>query len=85
MNKDQIPFKEEGIKVNGIMVNLKPNGVARVILDMSKGRPFCVNEGMQNEERFEVTMSKTNRWLRAMHKASLGCWMAKLDWAGKNY
>ena len=83
MTKEQIPFKEEGIKVSGIMVTLKANGVARVILNMSKGRPFCVNEGMNNEERFEVSMSSTKRWLRALHKAGLGCWMAKLDWAGK--
>ena len=36
---------------------------------------------MSNEERFEVTMSSTSRWLRALHKAGLGCYITKLDWA----
>ena len=81
MAESDIPFKQEGVKVNGIMVNIKPNGVARVILNMSKGFPFCVNEGMKNEERFEISMSSTNRWLKVMHKAGRGCWICKLDWA----
>jgi hypothetical protein len=81
MEEHEIPFKEEGIKVNGIMVKLKPNGEARVILNMSRGFPFCVNDGMNNEERFEVEMSSTARWLRVMHKAGRGAWMCKLDWA----
>ena len=79
MTEEEIPFKAEGIKVSGVMVSLKPNGVARVILNMSKGHPFCVNKGMTNEERFEVTMSSTNMWLRVMHKAGRGCWICKLD------
>ena len=61
MKEEEIPFKEEGVKINGVMVNLKVNGVARVILNMSRGRPFCVNEGMSNEERFEVMMSSTSK------------------------
>ena len=85
MTKEQIPFREKGIKVSGIMVKLKPNGVARVILNMSKGYPFCVNEGMTNEERFEVSMSSSIQWLRSLHKAGRGCWLTKLDWAGEDF
>ena len=81
MTKEEIPFQEKGIKVNGIMVTIKPNGSARVILNMSKGFPFSVNEGMRNDERFEVSMSSTNKWLRVMHKAGRGCYICKLDWA----
>lgn len=82
IDKDDFPFKEEGVKVNGVMVKLKDNGDARVILNMSRGSPFCVNEGMRNEERFEVTMSSTGKWLTALHKAGRGCWICKLDWSG---
>jgi hypothetical protein len=81
LREDQIPFKEEGIKENGIMVTIKPNGVARVILNMSRGYPFCVNDGMNNEGRFEISMSSTSRWLRVMHRVGRGAWVCKLDWA----
>ena len=80
MKEEQIPFKEQGIKVNGIMVKLKPNGVARVILNMSRGEPFCVNQGMESEERFEVTMSSTGKWLTALQSAGRGSFFCKLDW-----
>ena len=80
MKEEQIPFKEQGIKVNGIMVKLKPNGVARVILNMSRGELFCVNQGMESEERFEVTMSSTGKWLTALQSAGRGSFFCKLDW-----
>ena len=80
MKVEEIPFKEEGIKINGIMVRLKPNGVARIILNMSKGEPFCVNKGMESEERFEVKMSSTGKWLAALQSAGRGSFFCKLDW-----
>ena len=83
MDKKDIPFpKDVGVKINGIMVKLKENGSARVILNMSLGNPFCVNDGMTNEVRFDVSMSDTKMWLRSLHKAGRGCWMCKLDWSG---
>ena len=66
-----------------MMVRLKDDGVARVILNLSKGFPFCVNEGMSCEERFEVSMSSTGRWLAALHSAGKGCWFCKIDWSGR--
>ena len=83
MEEGDIPFKEEGIKVNGIMVRLKPDSSARVILNLSRGRPFCVNEGMSNEDRFDVKMSSTAMWLVSLHKAGRGSYFTKLDWSGK--
>ena len=56
MDKDEIPFKENGIKQSGIMVKVRPDGKARVILNMSMGKPFCVNKGINNDERFDVSM-----------------------------
>lgn len=82
MEKEDVPFVEEGVKVNGIMVKLKENGVARVILNLSRGTPFCVNKGMETDGRFEVTMSTTTQWLLSLHSAGRGCWMCKLDWSG---
>ena len=77
MDEDEIPF--DSVKVNGIMVKLKPDNSARIILNLSQGSPFSVNDGIDNEQ-FKVYMSSTVRWLRALHMAGRGCYMAKLDW-----
>ena len=82
MDEKDIPFPEDvGVKINGIMVKLKENGSARVILNMSRGIPFCVNEGMSNDERFEVSMSDTKMWLRSLHK--VGKAVGSVSWTGQ--
>ena len=84
MTKEEIPFSTDlGVKVNGIMANLRENGDVRVILNLSRGSPFCVNEGMSNEERFEVAMSNTTMWLRSLYKAGRSSFFCKLDWSGE--
>ena len=77
MEEHEIPF--ETIKVSGMMVKLKPDNLARIILNLSKGFPYSVNDGIDNDN-FEVYMSSTVRWLRALHMAGRGCYMTKLDW-----
>ena len=73
MTKHEIPFSPNlGVKLNGIMANMRENGDVRVILNPSTGSPFCVNEGMANEDRFEVAMSNTTMWLRSLHKTGRG-------------
>ena len=78
MTENEIPF--ESIKVNGVMVKLKDSGVARIILNMSRGDPFCVDDGMETNERFEVSMASTKMWLRLLQSAGRGAWFCKLDW-----
>ena len=51
-------FHSKSIKVSGIMVKLKPDNSARIILNLSKGFPFSVNDGIDNDQ-FEVYMSST--------------------------
>ena len=80
MDKEEIPF--ESVKVNGMLVALKENGVARICMNMSMGDPFCANEGMFNDERFEIRMSSTAEWLYSLHSAGRGCWFCKIDWSG---
>ena len=82
LEEHELPFKDEGIKVNGIMVKLKETGSARIILNLSRGAPFSVNGGQDVDQMFEFSMSDTTGWLRALHKAGLGCWICKLDWTG---
>ena len=81
MNYDEIPF--ESVKLNGMMVKVKDNGDARVILNLSRGDPFCVNEGMNNDERFEISMASTKMWLQSLYSAGRGCYFCKLDWSGQ--
>ena len=77
MEEEEVPF--DSIKVNGIMVKLKPDDSARIIMNMSKGFPYSVNDGIDNEQ-FEVYMSSTIRWLRALHMAGKGCFTTEADW-----
>ena len=80
MKEEDIPF--ESVKVNGLMVKLKDNGVARNCMNMSRGEPFCANDGMSNNDRFEVSMSTTRDWLISLNSAGRGSWFCKLDWSG---
>ena len=67
-------------KVSGIMVKKKPNGAARVILNLSAPAGVSVNEGITAED-FPAVMSSTEAWLRVLRKAGRGCWISKTDWA----
>jgi hypothetical protein len=69
-----------GAKVNGMMCRQKPNGSARIILNLSAPKGACVNDGIRSEE-FPTTMSSTKKWLEVLDKAGKGALMVKLDWA----
>ena len=45
---DEIPFNQ--VRVSGLMCKLKPTGKARVIVNMSRGQPYSVNEGIDKDE-----------------------------------
>ena len=80
MEKSEIPFSS--VKVNGMLAVLKENGGVRICMNLSKGYPFCANEGQFNDERFEVRMSATRDWLISLNSAGQGCWFCKMDWSG---
>jgi len=67
-------------KINGMMCRLKPNGTARMILNLSAPKGKCVNEGIDNN-LFPATMSSTGKWLEVLEKAGRHCQMMKVDWA----
>ncbi len=77
LGKDQLP---PGVKINGIMCRPKPNGSARVILNLSAPKGRSVNEGIDKHD-FPATMSSTGKWVAVLNKAGRGAWMAKCDWA----
>ena len=77
-NKDEVPF--ETVKVSGMMCRLKPNGKARIIINLSKGNPVSVNEGI-NKLNFPTAMSSTKAWVRIMMRCGKNWCFAKCDWS----
>ena len=79
------PFEENNkpFEVNsfsGLMVKLKPDGSARLILNLSKGDPYSVNEGI-NSSDFPSIMSSTSEFVRVLNRNGRGSLMTKIDWA----
>jgi len=77
VTRDQVP---PDAKINGIMVRPKPNGSARIILNLSAPKGNSVNEGIDKDE-FPATMSSTEAWLKALYRAGRNCWICKTDWS----
>jgi hypothetical protein len=67
-------------KVNGVMCRIKPNGTARIILNMSAPKGHSVNDGI-NADDFPTSMSSTSKWLEVLDRAGKHATMAKIDWA----
>ena len=53
---NNLPFKEN--RLSGLMVRLKPDGSARLILYLSRGNPVSVNKGI-NSKNYPTVMSST--------------------------
>jgi hypothetical protein len=62
------------------MCRIKPNGTARVILNLSAPKGSSVNDGI-NADNFPTSMSSTTRWLEILDTAGKSCSIAKVDWA----
>ena len=78
MDKAEIPFDK--VKKSGLMCKIKPNGKARIIVNLSKGKPVSVNEGI-NKKDFKTSMSSTTEWIRVLLRCGKNCRFFKLDWA----
>ena len=77
VEKEDIP---KGAKINGIMVRPKPDGSARIILNMSAPSGKSVNEGI-DASLFPAEMSSTLKWLKVLELAGRGCVIMKIDWS----
>lgn len=62
------------------MCKIKPNGKARIIINLSKGSPVSVNEFINNKE-FPTPMSSTTAWIRIMLRCGRNCRFTKTDWS----
>ena len=81
LDEEEIPWKD--ISVSAIMVKLKPNGKARLIINLSKPDnetgPTGVNAGISIED-FEAKMSSTKKFVISLFKVGTGALMTKSDW-----
>ena len=84
---EEMPWK--AFKVSPLTVRLKPNGAARIIMNLSwphegklgDGKPISVNAGMAEWECFEETkMTSDYRWRECLYRAGCPCSMVKSDW-----
>ena len=66
-------------KVSGIMCREKPNGSARVILNLSSPAKMSVNDGI-DKDLYPAEMSSTEKWLGVINKAGRNCNITKTDW-----
>ena len=76
-HEDNLPFSEN--RFSGMMAKIKPNGTARTILNMSKGSPQAINDGIDSSE-FPTLMSSTQEFVRVLFRNGIGAEMTKTDW-----
>ena len=86
LKKEELPWKD--VSISPITVRIKPNGKARIIIDMSyphdrklkrgQGRPMSVNSSI-NIDEFRTTMGTTKDWLKCLFWAGIGAKMSKAD------
>ena len=62
------------------MCRQKPNGSARIILNLSAPEGISVNDGIDNED-FPTSMASTAMWLAVLDRAGRACLISKCDWA----
>ena len=81
LEEEEIPWTD--ITVSAIMVRLKPNGKARLIVNLSKPDnetgPTGVNSGISNDD-FEAKMSSTKKFIISLFRVGRGALMCKADW-----
>ena len=78
MDKEEIPF--DWIKISGLMTKLKPNGKVRLILNLSRGKPCCVNDGIDKKE-FPTVMGSIKKVLIMLHSCGHAAEFCKNDWS----
>jgi hypothetical protein len=62
------------------MCRQKPNGSARIILNLSAPEGASVNDGICADD-FPAVMSSTAKWLEVLDRAGKGALIMKADWS----
>ena len=78
------PYEFEEIpkdaKISGLMVKLKPNGKARLILNLSAPKGSSVNDGIDKKD-YPAKMTSTIKFVKILNKCGKCCTFVKIDWA----
>ena len=86
LRREELPWEP---KISPMTVRLKPNGSARIIIDLSHphgpklggGEACSPNAGMAEYEEFEpCTMTGDVKWRKCLYRAGRPCEMCKADW-----
>ena len=81
LDEEEIPWDD--ISVSSILVRLKPNGKARIIVNFSapdnEDGPGSVNSGM-NVEDFPAKMSSTAKFVESLLRVGRNALISKSDW-----
>ena len=78
LKEEEIPF--ECSRFSGLMVKLKPDNSARLILNLSKGNPHSVNSGI-DVTNYPTLMSSTEEFVKVLYRCGNGAEITKCDWA----
>ena len=79
---DEVPF--EMIRKSGLMTKKKPDGSVRIIVNLSKGKPHAVNEGI-DKKKYHTRMSSTEEWVRILWRCGRDSRFCKIDWKEKRF
>ena len=81
LDEEEIPW--EDITISALMVKLKPNGKARLIINLSKPDnetgPTGVNAGI-SADNFEAKMFSTKKFIISLFRVGKGALITKSDW-----
>ena len=86
MLPEEMPWKD--FTVNSITVKIKPNGRARICINMSAphqkpsdevGKPTSVNAGIDTKD-FPSSMSSTKTFCESLMRVGCPAEMCKIDW-----
>ena len=81
LDEEEIPWKD--ITVSPVMVKLKPNGTARIIMNLSHPDveigPTGINSGIVVKD-FPATMSSTAKFVESLFKVGRNALICKSDW-----
>ena len=82
LTREEIPWDD--ITINEMMVKIKPDMSARLIVNMSAPKntsgPGSVNSGVDGKE-FEARMSSTSKFVESLVRAGVGALICKSDWS----
>ena len=79
--ESDLPFEES--RFSGVMAKIKPDNSVRMILNLSKGKPFSINDGIDKAD-YPMLGSSTKEFVRILFRCGRGAKITKNDWASVN-